>query len=60
MAGEPEDVVVYRQGSRLHDVTSVRADPSLSVGAAHTLASRVEDAVRDAIASVDDVIVEVC
>jgi divalent metal cation (Fe/Co/Zn/Cd) transporter len=60
VAGEPEDVVVYRQGSRLLVVTSVRADPSLSVGAAHTLASRVEDAVRDAIASVDDVIVEVC
>ena len=60
VAGEPEDVVVYRQGSRLLVVTSVRADPSLSVGAAHTLASRVEDAVRDAVASVDDVIVEVC
>jgi divalent metal cation (Fe/Co/Zn/Cd) transporter len=38
----------------------VRADPALSVGEAHALASRVEDAVRDAIASVDDVIVEVC
>ena len=56
----PSELVVYRQGSRLLVVTSVRADPALSVGEAHTLASRVEDAVRDAIASVDDVIVEVC
>jgi divalent metal cation (Fe/Co/Zn/Cd) transporter len=60
VAGEAEEVVVYRQGSRLLVVTSVRADPELSVGEAHALASRVEDAVRDAIASVDDVIVEVC
>lgn len=60
VAGGVEDVVVYRQGSRLLVVTSVRADPAISVGEAHTLASRVEDAVRDALASVDDVIVEVC
>jgi cation diffusion facilitator family transporter len=60
VAGEADELVVYRQGSRLLVVTSVRADPALSVGEAHALASRVEDAVRDAIASVDDVIVEVC
>ena len=60
VAGDAEQLVVYRQGSRLLVVTSVRADPALSVGEAHTLASRVEDAVRDAVASVDDVIVEVC
>jgi cation diffusion facilitator family transporter len=59
VAGDPEVLVVYRQGTRLLIVTSVRADPSLSVGEAHALASRVEDAVRDALASGDDVIVEV-
>ncbi|MDX6594431.1 MAG: hypothetical protein QOJ13_3627 [Gaiellales bacterium] len=56
--GEPE-VVVYRQGDRLVVVTSIRSRPDLSVREAHVLASRVEDAVRDAIAAVDDVIVEV-
>jgi cation diffusion facilitator family transporter len=60
VAGDADELVVYRQGTRLLVVTSVRADPSLSVGEAHALASRVEDAVRDAIASVDDVIVEIC
>ena len=52
-------MVVYRQGERLLVVTSLHADPSQSVREAHNLASRVEDAVRDALDSVDDVIVEV-
>jgi cation diffusion facilitator family transporter len=60
VAGEADELVVYRQGTRLLVVTSVRANPSLSVGEAHALASRVEEAVRDAVASVDDVIVEIC
>jgi divalent metal cation (Fe/Co/Zn/Cd) transporter len=59
LAGEGAEVVVYRQGERLLVVTSLRADPSQSVREAHNLASRVEDAVRDALDSVDDVIVEV-
>ncbi len=53
------EVVVYRQGERLLVVTSLRAQPGRSVREAHVLASRVEDAVRDALDSVDDVIVEV-
>ncbi len=59
LAGEEAEVVVYRQGERLLVVTSLRADPAQSVREAHNLASRVEDAVRDALDSVDDVIVEV-
>jgi divalent metal cation (Fe/Co/Zn/Cd) transporter len=59
LAGEGAEVVVYRQGERLLVVTSLRADPSQTVREAHNLASRVEDAVRDALDSVDDVIVEV-
>jgi cation diffusion facilitator family transporter len=59
VAGGNPEVVVYRQGDRLVVVTSLRADPDLSVREAHVLASRVEDAVRDALAAVDDVIVEV-
>ena len=53
------EVVVYRQGDRLLVLTSLRARPETTVRDAHTLASRVEDAVRDALDSVDDVIVEV-
>jgi len=53
------EVVVYRQGERLLVVPSLRAEPGRSVREAHVLASRVEDAVRDALDSVDDVIVEV-
>jgi cation diffusion facilitator family transporter len=53
------EVVVYRQGERLLVVTSLRAEPGRTVREAHVLASRVEDAVRDALDSVDDVIVEV-
>ena len=59
VAGDSAEVVVYRQGSRLLVVTSVRADAGQSVRDAHTLASRIEDAVRDALDPVDDVIVEV-
>jgi len=40
-------------------VTSLRAEGELTVREAHMLASRVEDAVRDALDAVDDVIVEV-
>ena len=40
-------------------VTSVSGDPTATVRDAHTVASRIEDAVRDALADVDDVIVEV-
>jgi cation diffusion facilitator family transporter len=59
LAGEDAEVVVYRQGGRLLVVTSLKARPGQSVREAHLLASRVEDAVRDALDSVDDVIVEV-
>jgi divalent metal cation (Fe/Co/Zn/Cd) transporter len=59
LAGEGAEVVVYRQGERLLVVTSLHADPSQTVREAHNLASRVEDALRDALDSVDDVIVEV-
>jgi len=59
VAGTTGEVVVYRQGQRLLVVTSLQSDPGISVRAAHALASRVEDAVRDALDAVDDVIVEV-
>ncbi len=59
VAGTTGEVVVYRQGRRLLVVTSLTADPGITVRAGHALASRVEDAVRDALAAVDDVIVEV-
>lgn len=59
VAGSDPEVVVYRQGDRLLVVTSLPASPDLSVREAHALASRVEDAVRDELAAVDDVIVEV-
>jgi divalent metal cation (Fe/Co/Zn/Cd) transporter len=52
-------VVVYRQGERLLVVTAITAEPTLSVREGHALASRVEDAVRDALPAIDDVIVEV-
>jgi len=58
-AGTAGEVVVYRQGRRLLVVTSLTADPGITVREGHVLASRVEDAVRDALAAVDDVIVEV-
>lgn len=56
--GEPE-VVVYRQGPRLLVVASIAVDAGITVRDAHTLESRVEDAVRGALDAVDDVIVEV-
>ena len=59
VAGTAGEVVVYRQGPRLLVVTSLPADPGTSVRDAHALASRVEDAVREALGAVDDVIVEV-
>jgi len=59
VAGTTGEVVVYRQGRRLLVVTSLTADPSLTVRDGHALASRVEDAVRDELDAVDDVIVEV-
>jgi cation diffusion facilitator family transporter len=59
IAGTAGEVVLYRQGQRLLVVTSLHADPGTSVREAHALASRVEDAVRDVVSDVDDVIVEV-
>jgi divalent metal cation (Fe/Co/Zn/Cd) transporter len=59
VAGGAAEVVVYQQGERLLVVTSLRAGDELTVREAHMLASRVEDAVRDALDAVDDVIVEV-
>jgi cation diffusion facilitator family transporter len=59
IAGHSAEVVVYRQAGRLLVVTSVAADPALSVRDAHALASRIEEAVRAKIDHVDDVIVEV-
>jgi cation diffusion facilitator family transporter len=59
VAGLRSEVVVYRQGDRVLVVTSVGAAAAVSVREAHTLASRVEDAVRAALPDVDDVIVEV-
>jgi cation diffusion facilitator family transporter len=59
VAGTAAEVVVYRQGARLLVVTSLPGDPGTSVRDAHALASRVEDAVREALDAVDDVIVEV-
>jgi cation diffusion facilitator family transporter len=58
-AGGDGTVVVYRQGERLLVVTAIAAEPTLSVRQGHSLASRVEDAVRDALPGIDDVIVEV-
>jgi cation diffusion facilitator family transporter len=59
VAGTSGEVVLYRQGQRLLVVTSLHADPGTSVRDAHALASRVEDAVRDVLPDIADVIVEV-
>ena len=59
VAGTTGEVVVYRQGRRLLVVTSLAADPGITVREGHALASRIEDAVREELAAVDDVIVEV-
>jgi cation diffusion facilitator family transporter len=59
VAGGDARVVVYRQGPRLLVVTALRAGDGLTVRDGHALASEVEDAVRDALPDVDEVIVEV-
>ena len=59
VAGADAEVVVYQQGDRLLVVTSVPDEPARTVRESHALASRIEDAVRDELSSVDDVIVEV-
>ena len=59
VAGTAGEVVVYRQGRRLLVVPSLTADPATTVREGHALASRVEDAVREELTAVDDVIVEV-
>ncbi len=59
VAGAGHEVVVYRQDGRLLVVTSVLADPGMTVSDAHQLASRIEDAVRARVPDVHDVIVEV-
>jgi cation diffusion facilitator family transporter len=59
VAGAEAEVVVYQQGDRLLVVTSVPDEPARTVRESHALASRIEDAVRDELSSVDDVIVEV-
>jgi divalent metal cation (Fe/Co/Zn/Cd) transporter len=56
--GEP-DVMVYRQSGRLLVLTAVRGRSDMTVRQAHSLASRIEDAVRESLDDVDDVIVEV-
>jgi cation diffusion facilitator family transporter len=52
-------VELWRQDRRLVAVCSLEADPSLTVRAAHVLAGHVEDAVREAVPILADVIVEV-
>jgi cation diffusion facilitator family transporter len=59
VAGSGPEVVVYRQGTRLLVLTSLAADPALTVREAHALASEIEDVVRERLDGVDDVIVEV-
>lgn len=59
VAGEGAEVHVYRQAERLLVVTSVPGNPDTTVRESHILASRIEDAVRDRLDHVDDVIVEV-
>jgi divalent metal cation (Fe/Co/Zn/Cd) transporter len=59
VAGGAQELRLFRQEGRLLVITAVAADPALSVRQGHALASRVEDAVRDALPDVDDVIVEV-
>jgi divalent metal cation (Fe/Co/Zn/Cd) transporter len=52
-------VELWRQDSRLVAVCALEADPAISVRAAHVLAGDVEDAVREAVPVLADVIVEV-
>lgn len=58
-ASAPCLVELWRQDRRLVAVCALMADPSMSVRAAHVLAGHVEDAVRDAVPALADVIVEV-
>jgi divalent metal cation (Fe/Co/Zn/Cd) transporter len=58
-ANAPCLVELWRQDRRLVAVCALMADPSMSVRAAHVLAGHVEDAVREAIPALADVIVEV-
>jgi len=58
-AGAPCLVELWRQDERLVAVCALEADPALSVRSAHLLAGQVEDAVREAIPVLADVIVEV-
>ena len=59
VCGHDARVVVYRQGRRQLVVTALEARRGLTVREAHSLASEVEDAVRESLPDVDDVIVEV-
>jgi cation diffusion facilitator family transporter len=52
-------VELWRQDKRIVAVCALEADASLSVRAAHLLAGQVEDAVREAVPILADVIVEV-
>jgi divalent metal cation (Fe/Co/Zn/Cd) transporter len=52
-------VELWRQDSRLVAVCALEADPAISIRAAHVLAGDVEDAVREAVPVLADVIVEV-
>ena len=58
-AGAPCLVELWRQDDRLVAVCALEADPSTSVREAHVLAGLVEDAVREAVPVLADVIVEV-
>jgi divalent metal cation (Fe/Co/Zn/Cd) transporter len=59
VCGHDARVVVYRQGRRQLVVTALEGPSGLTVREAHALASEVEDAVREALPDVDEVIVEV-
>jgi cation diffusion facilitator family transporter len=58
-ASAPCLVELWRQDRRLVAVCALEADPTLTVRAAHVLAGHVEDAVREAVPILADVIVEV-
>jgi cation diffusion facilitator family transporter len=58
-AGAPCLVELWQQDQRLVAVCALEADPSISVREAHVLAGEIEDAVREAVPELADVIVEV-
>jgi cation diffusion facilitator family transporter len=58
-AGAPCLVELWRQDDRLVAVCALETDPTTSVREAHVLAGLVEDAVREALPDLADVIVEV-